>query len=116
MGLIKRLWDSFDTINLAQLLLQLGLVILALALQALGLSGFEPDTSWKGIAHLLAQTAPLTLAFMVMIPRFVEGITTGGADGYLMAVLMPCVALIIATSIAVRLGDLSTIGNRFSSK
>jgi hypothetical protein len=107
MRLLNRLWESYDAIDAARHLLTVGLVALALILQALGVAYYEVDTSCSGIWRMFTQTAPLTLAFMLMIPTFFEGIKARGAERFFMVVVAPCVILIIATAIAVWFGHLN---------
>jgi hypothetical protein len=107
MRLVKPLRESYGAINTARRLLTIGLVVLVLTLQALGVAHHEVDTSWRGIWRMFTQTAPLTLAFMLMIPTLFEGIKARGADKFFMVVVAPCVILLIATCIAVWFGHLN---------
>jgi len=106
MSLFNRFLEGYDALDTARHLLAVGLVALALTLQALGVAYHEVDTTWHGIWRIFTQTAPLTLAFMLMIPIFVNGIRARGAERFFMVVVAPCVILIIATSIAVWFGYL----------
>jgi hypothetical protein len=109
MRLVKRLWESYDAIDAARTLLKIGLLVLGFTLQGLGLAHREADTSWLGMWRMFIQTVPLTLAFMLMIPICFEGLKARGAERFFMVVIAPWVILIIATSMAVWWGDLTTV-------
>lgn len=107
MGIINRLRESYEAIDIAGNLLTIGLVTLAFILQALGVAYHESDTSWWGIWSVFTETAPLTLAFFLIIPIFFDGIKERGVERFLSVVIAPCVILIIATSIGVWFGHLN---------
>jgi hypothetical protein len=107
MGIFNRLRESCEAIDIARNLLTIGLVTLALLLQALGVAYHESDTSWRGIWRIFTETAPLTLAFLLIIPILFGGIKERGTERFLSVVVAPCVILIIATSIAVWFGHLN---------
>jgi hypothetical protein len=107
MKLVSRLGATFAAINAGRRLLTIGLVVLGLTLQALGLAHSEVDTRWCVTWRMFTQTAPLTLSFMLMFPLLFEGIRARGAERFFMVVVAPCVVLIIAASIAVWFGHLN---------
>lgn len=112
MRIINRLRESYEAIDIARNLLTIGLVTLALTLQALGVAYYESDTSWHGIWRRFIETAPLTLAFLLIIPIFFGGIKERGVEWFLSVVVAPCVILILATSIAVWFGHSNLLDHR----